>query len=692
MYTLKRLVCTVSLRLPVFSLIVLMMGALLIGGCAYFNTFYNAKNYFRSAEEEMAKKATGEKLSKQAEEALDKTIANCNIVLQDFPESKLRDDALFLSAKALYYRDDIATSRKRLQQLQRDHSESPFLEEATLWLCRCKWKLGDIESAQRDLKVLSESLEQDGGSREQRVQVAITLGEIHIELGNKSAAVEEFRKAVKLSKDSVLKGQLLLNSGEILMQINQTENALKLYREVLKVTSDPNQLNMANLEVVRILRILERWDETIKTIRVLLTNEKFTSLKSDLNLELAQLYEMRGMTQEAISRYTSITEDFPKTEASAAAYFQLGGLALSESEDYEAAKRYFSNVEKEKRSSLLVPSARVYVNEIEAYLDVENSLDVLEAVLAAARLESEETQESDPADSVESVPDSLIDPVQVEETAVTDTLTTRQEIAQNLYSLGELYAFHFNREDSAIKVLEELVSNYPESDSRPQALYTLGYLLNERGDSALADNYVSQLIETYPTTEYAIKAAAELGIELINKAEELLESAETHLRVDPESAILLYKRILNEYPESQYVPHAIFSIGYTYENSLHDIDSTLSYYGRLVETFPESDQTESIRYHYRQLSTAFNQALSDSLSEQAKSDTTLIQIEGDSIAVEFERDTTTNEIDVDSAAMELEMDATIFEMDSTTVESETDSTSSQNHTTEPIEKKPDEAD
>ncbi len=640
MYYLKRLVRTVSMRHSAISLIFLIVGTLILSGCAYFNTFYNAQNYFRTAEEEIAKKTTGEELSKQAEEALDKTIVNCNIVLEDFPESKLRDDALFLSAKSYYYRGEFSTAKKRLLRLKREHPASPFLEEAYLWLSRCKWKLGETEAAQNDLQALSESLDKERGNRVQHVQVAITLGEIYIELGDRSEAVVQLRKAVNLSKDSILKGQLLLRSGELLLQINQPEKALATYQEVLKVSSESDHLNTANLEVVRILRLLERWDETIKTIQLLLSDDKFSSLQSDLNLELAQLYEMRGMVLEAKSRFSIITDDFPKTEASASAYYHLGGLALFESEDYEAAKRYFGNVEKEKRSSLLVPASRIRIKEIESYLEVISELDILKAVLVAARVDpsENETLKSESEDSSEFMSDTLSISAEENETAAVDTMNTRQELSQYLYALGELLAFHFNRVDSAINVLEKLVMGYPESDARPQALFTLGYLLTERNDTVKAEIYLSDILETHPTTEYAVQVASERGIELINEAEELLESAEAQIKGDPESAIQSYKRILIEYPESQYVPFAILSIGYVHEYSLHDMDSTLSYYGKLVETYPESEQAESIQSHYNELSTAFNQSQTDTLRRQTESDSTLFEIETDSDVVKFNID------------------------------------------------------
>jgi hypothetical protein len=68
------------------------------------------------------------------------------------------------------------------------------------------------------------------------------------------------------------------------------------------------------------------------------------------------------------------------------------------------------------------------------------------------------------------------------------------------------------------------------------------------------------------------------------------------------------------------------------------MDSTLSYYGKLVETYPESEQAESIQSHYNELSTAFNQSQTDTLRRQTESDSTLFEIETDSDVVKFNID------------------------------------------------------
>ena len=80
-------------------------------------------------------------------------------------------------------------------------------------------------------------------------------------------------------------------------------------------------------------------------IEDLTITDKFSRIKADLNLELAKLYEMQGRKEEAIHRYQLITEQFPRTRASAESYYKMGSFTLQKEKDYAEARKYFDNVD-----------------------------------------------------------------------------------------------------------------------------------------------------------------------------------------------------------------------------------------------------------------------------------------------------------------------------------------------------------
>ena len=99
--------------------------------------------------------------------------------------------------------------------------------------------------------------------------------------------------------------------------------ALENYRKVISSHPNPKRVEISHLQIVRIYRETKMWAEASEEIEELTTNEKFSGIKADLSLELAKLYEMQGKDDEARKRYEVITEDFPKTAASAESYLSL---------------------------------------------------------------------------------------------------------------------------------------------------------------------------------------------------------------------------------------------------------------------------------------------------------------------------------------------------------------------------------
>ena len=106
--------------------------------CAYFNTFYNAKQYFDEANKIRLEK-DGQAIPITAMDKYGKAIEKCKKVLKDFPDSKLRIDAFLLMAKAQFYRSDFDQALNNLMEVSK-HGSSNQKEEASYWKALCKWK------------------------------------------------------------------------------------------------------------------------------------------------------------------------------------------------------------------------------------------------------------------------------------------------------------------------------------------------------------------------------------------------------------------------------------------------------------------------------------------------------------------------------------------------------------------------
>ena len=122
------------------------------GGCAYFNTFYNAQQYYKEADKIRLQKE-GETIPITALDKYGKTIQKCQKVLNDFPESKFRTDAFLLIAKSRFYRKDYDFAIDDLKIVSAEGNASQ-IEEAQYWRALCKWKKGNAQTGIDELTIL----------------------------------------------------------------------------------------------------------------------------------------------------------------------------------------------------------------------------------------------------------------------------------------------------------------------------------------------------------------------------------------------------------------------------------------------------------------------------------------------------------------------------------------------------------
>ena len=110
----------------------LLVCCLSLSACVYFNTFYNAKKFYRKAEKERVKHeevyagwafdGAGPELqrqrSNQADQFYDKAARKASKVLEKYKESDLVDDAMFLMGKSFYWRGEYLRSVQSFRDLE----------------------------------------------------------------------------------------------------------------------------------------------------------------------------------------------------------------------------------------------------------------------------------------------------------------------------------------------------------------------------------------------------------------------------------------------------------------------------------------------------------------------------------------------------------------------------------------------
>jgi len=640
------------------SLIVMV----LISGCgAYFNTFYNAKKFYTEAEKkrirqekQLKKSQTSVKMTQRQQTRRGssnipeyrKAIEKASKVLQLFPKSKYVDDALMIIGESFYHQHEYIKAERKFTELLTAFPNSEYAPKARLLLGKTEVGLGNYAKAE---KTLNELL-LDKRNKKYFPDTRLELGDLYFQQKLYSQAVEQYEKTINKIKDRDVRAQAQIRIGESYLQLENYAKAAAAFKKVRKYKADVELLYQADLKYAFSLRKLHQYKKALdvynRMLKLILTNYEIgnTYLQSALTME-----EM-GDLKHAREAFQNVIDNYPKTAASAEAYFRMGLYELNENRDFDQALEDFQKAEKEYPRALSIKKdvkseieaikklhkledniwalEDAYVSKINnEYFETDSLITSSEedsARLDSIRLDSLRMARRDSikADSLRalkgiergSYEDSLFTQQLREKKAHEDSLrkarlkemkrsikipSDPEEIKKMLIQkdlrLAELFYFQFSMSDSALNEYNNFIANFPDDPRVPKALFSMAYIYREdRKDTAAADSLYREIVQNYPKTDYAVEARKRLGLPPIEdqnlEAESLFLEAEK-LNFDqnlPGEAIKKYREVIKKFPDSVYAPKAQYAIAWIYENELTSKDQALQAYEELKKEFPKT--------------------------------------------------------------------------------------------------------
>jgi len=548
--------------------------SLLLFSCAYFNTFYNAEKYYKEADRIRLEKS-GKAIPLKAIDNYGKTIQKCRVVLSEFPDSKLVNDAILLMAKAQYYRseyDDAITNLKIIY----NQGNSQQIAEAKYWSAVCKWRKGKTQTAINELQEIIKLSEDDNI----KAQCHLSLADIAFDLDRDENFLFHLEEGAKIIKDRAEKGIVYNKLADIAFNNESYAVAEGAYKEVIKNSLTKEKIENAHIQLLKISRILGDHKSAERKIKSMLVDEKFKNIKGELELELVQLYLAQKDTDNAIVRLESIIKDYQRTKTSAEAYYLMGQINLSGIWKPDIAKEKFSQVKKEFNRSEYGPIAESKIKAIDAYNESLNSLKIYDSIKSDTLL-----ADTTSSDSINNKADKI-----------------SKSYEELLYHIGDLEAFSFERLDSGIVFFKRILENDSTSKFYPKAIFTLSLIYSEIGDTSGSRQFKNMLRSRFPGSDYTTYLFKEDGVINENRAIDLLFSkAENLWSSNPSLAMNEFKKVIQTDSLSEVSASAAYFLGYQYDYTYAMADSALKYYQWLNLAHPMSDQNNLAKSRVRVL-------------------------------------------------------------------------------------------
>ena len=558
---------------------------LFLKGCAYFNTFYNAKVYYQDAEKIRIQKE-GESIPISAIDKYGKVIEKCKKVLKDHPDSKYVLNAHLLMAKARFFRGDYTLALEDLKRVG-DIKKRKIIEEAQYWEALCNWKIGKSNLATNQL----ESLLEISKSNTIKSKCYLSLSEIYREFSEAEKMVSYLNQAAKFSSDRAEKALIYGRLAEIAFNKEDFQASLEGYRNLISYSLSKDKIEDANLQILKIMRLTKDYNAAEKKVKSLLLDEKFKGIAGDLELELVQLYRAQGNSEEIESRLNTIVNRYQKTSVSAEAYYQLGQIYSSTLWDLSKAKEYFSLVSKESSKSIFVPMANSRISAIDTYNDIKKDLETYQSL---KKIENEFDDSTKTNVSVV-LPDKTV--------------------PELLYHIGDLEAFTFKRYNIGIDYFNMIIEQHRNSSFNPKSHFALMFIYDIIGDSSSYNSTKNTLLTNFPNSEYSRYLDSELILqEDMNSLNSIFKNAESQVKINQSIAISIFKDILSENINDPLSPYAAMNLAYIYDKQAK-ADSAIKYYNWIIDNHPSTEHSIKSQKRIGELNVALSKILETDNSE-----------------------------------------------------------------------------
>jgi len=294
--------------------------------CAYFNTFYNARQFHKQAM--TAKGKEQDKLQSSTLELFDKSIEKSAIIIKEHPRSRWVDDALFMMGKCYYEKREYVRARDKLDALDLFYPNSPlrhqaayhrglcYLEEKNYGLAAvafaelaeknprykelCLYRLGETYFRQADyvkcLDFYNDFLNKFPKTKH-RAAVWGYMGDAASNLKDHRPALEYYVRALKVTKSKEERDRFKLKVGQCYLLLQDYAGGLNYLRGEVA----PGFLLLKG----KILKAAGRKAEQLKLLRELARSQLENEMAAEVFYEIGLVYQADEIYDTALVHFDS---------------------------------------------------------------------------------------------------------------------------------------------------------------------------------------------------------------------------------------------------------------------------------------------------------------------------------------------------------------------------------------------------
>lgn len=580
--------------LSVFAIVVLVGCRHYDNFTTYFNTYYNAQNLMEKSEDEFAYFDDKERVNphvyvpdpsiyskietergtppflkgfiitrdklQPVKVKLDSVIIKGSKILAKHPKSKFVEGTLFLMAKTYFYKSEWLPAEIKCGELIDKYPDGQWSPDAHLLLSKTlliqrKFYSGNIMLS-RTVDIAWQLERYDILSEAFKLEAELALYQADLE-----AALRPYKQAIIQTDDGKYKAEWQCAMAGLLYRMGKFERAKTEFIKVRDYSPDYLATFESYLYEAACLNRLGEYEEAEEILADLDDDGKWEEWKPYIYIERMQAQRLKGDEQK-MPEYERYADSAFVSNVALNCYYYERGMDYFSKNEWEESRSYFAKA-RTSRGPVYDASNDIYYN-----VNTWNMLRT-EAEPNLIRVQKNEY-----------IPDTL-----------------RPEAAATFYDLARIQE-KLGEPDSAFFYYKTAVEIAPTNDTNSAKYYfNYAHVVRDK-DPYVADSILEEIVNHFPLTEYSAEAGRLLGFteameidsvaELYNSGADLRKYGEYYFAIDQ------FLKLYDKYPEHELAPKSLYTIGWTYEYDLDDLDSAKIYYLELLSKYPASKYAEDI--------------------------------------------------------------------------------------------------
>lgn len=371
---------------------------------AYYNTFYNANQYFEAGLDENRSQRSDINPNElirihppptsAGAQNFGTSIEKSADILRRHNQSKYVDNAIQLIGISYFYRQEYFAALEKFQELFVSTSDPALIQNAILWEGRTYLELELYGEGSRFMEARIEEVED--WAPEKLSEARVILAQLYAYRGNLHQAGNQLLLALEGLEGRELRPRAYFHYGQIMEKMDNLPQASYAFSQIQNMRASFDLEYNAKLKLSEIFRKQGENEEASRLLRAMERDDKFYNFRLELLYEIARTERLKGNPGTAEEYYKRVIHSgtlSPAQELVAKTYYGLAEIYRFNHNDFQLAAAYYDSAASMNVNRNRMPEgwdANELARAYGEYAAVKQEITRLDSLLHLGRLPAEE--------------------------------------------------------------------------------------------------------------------------------------------------------------------------------------------------------------------------------------------------------------------------------------------------------------